>query len=430
MTNTHEIETINVPVTKQWVDDNNAKGLRADSVTIQLQADGENVGGKTLTLNAQGDWKGEFTALPKYKAGKVRQLVDYTLAETAVDNYTVAIAGTTDADGFTVTNTITGKVSVAVTKKWEGIDSDAAPAVTAELLADGQVRDEVVLDGNADGSAWSHTFADLDQYTETGKEITYTIQEKDAVDGKLSAEGHEYEVAVAQTEGTDTWTITNTMVNPEVKLPVTKVWDDADNQDGIRPESVTVRLSATAGDEELTPAKLDGTPVDPLELESDGDWNGEFDALPTYDAKGREITYTVAEDEVEGYETEITGDAAHCFTVTNSHTPETIDIPVTKQWEDQQNKSGLRPESVTMRLASDSEEVPEQVLEITADEDGTWTGTFENLPKYAPSEVGSRLHAQRGSCHRLSDGRSGWRCERRLHRDQYAHYRHSDIDQG
>lgn len=391
VTNTHKIETIAVPVTKVWVDDNNAKGLRPNNVTIQLKADGENLEGKTLTLDAQGDWKGTLTELPKYKAGKVRQLVDYTLAETAVDNYSVAIAGLADADGFTVTNTITGKVSVAVTKKWEGIVSDAAPAVTAELLADGQVKDEVVLDGNADGSAWSHIFADLDQYTETGKEITYTIKEKDAVDGKLSAEGHEYEVAVAQTEGTDTWTITNTMVNPEVKLHVTKVWDDADNQDGIRPESVTVRLSATAGDEELTPAKLDGTPVDPLELESEDDWNGEFDALPTYDAKGREITYTVAEDEVEGYETEITGDAAHGFTVTNSHTPETIDIPVTKQWEDQQNKSGLRPESVTMRLTSDSEEVPEQVLEITADEDDTWTGTFENLPKYAPSEVGREV---------------------------------------
>lgn len=391
VTNTHEIETIAVPVTKVWVDDNNAKGLRPNSVTIQLKADGENLEGKTLTLDAQGDWKGTFTELPKYKAGKVRQLVDYTLAETAVDNYSVAIAGLADADGFTVTNTITGKVSVAVTKKWEGIDSDAAPAITAELLAGGQLKDEVVLDGNADGGSWSHTFADLDQYTETGKEITYTIQEKDAVDGKLSAEGHEYEVAVAQTKGTDTWTITNTMVNPEVTVPVTKVWDDADNQDGIRPESATVRLSATAGDEELTPAKLDGTPVDPLELESEDDWNGEFDALPTYDAKGREITYTVAEDEVEGYETEITGDAAHGFTVTNSHTPETIDIPVTKQWEDQQNKSGLRPESVTMRLTSDSEEVPEQVLEITADEDGTWTGTFENLPKYTPSEVGREV---------------------------------------
>ena len=391
VTNTHEIETIAVPVTKVWVDDNNAKGLRPNSVTIQLKADGENLEGKTLTLDAQGDWKGTFTELPKHKAGKVRQLVDYTLAETAVDNYSVAIAGLADADGFTVTNTITGKISVAVTKKWEGIKPEAAPGVTAVLMADNQVKDEAGLNGNAVDGSWSHTFTDLDQYTADGKEINYTIREKDATDNKLTAGGHDYAVEVVRTQGTNTWTITNTMVNPEVTVPVTKVWEDAENQDGIRPDEVTIRLSATAGDDELIPTKLDGTSVDPLALDSDSEWKGTFEQLPTYDDMGREITYAVSEDEVEGYSTEIVAGDEQGFIVTNTHDPETINIPVTKIWEDDDNKSGLRPSTVTMRLASDSDQVPEQELEVAAGEDGNWIGTFQELPKYAPGEIGREV---------------------------------------
>lgn len=391
VTNTHKIETIAVPVTKVWVDDNNAKGLRPNNVTIQLKADGENLEGKTLTLDAQGDWKGTLTELPKYKAGKVRQLVDYTLAETAVDNYSVAIAGLADADGFTVTNTITGKISVAVTKKWEGIKPEAAPGVTAVLMADNQVKDEAGLNGNAVDGSWSHTFTDLDQYTADGKEINYTIREKDATDNKLTAGGHDYAVEVVRTQGTNTWTITNTMVNPEVTVPVTKVWEDAENQDGIRPDEVTIRLSATAGDDELIPTKLDGTSVDPLALDSDSEWKGTFEQLPTYDDMGREITYAVSEDEVEGYSTEIVAGDEQGFIVTNTHDPETINIPVTKIWEDDDNKSGLRPSTVTMRLASDSDQVPEQELEVAAGEDGNWIGTFQELPKYAPGEIGREV---------------------------------------
>ena len=101
-TNTDTPETINIPVTKVWNDNNNQDGKRATAVTIKLLADGVDTG-KTLTLNEANGWKGTFTGLPK-KANGVD--IVYTIKEEPVPSgYTVAITG--DTTGFTVTNTYT-----------------------------------------------------------------------------------------------------------------------------------------------------------------------------------------------------------------------------------------------------------------------------------------------------------------------------------
>ena len=69
---------------------------------------------------------------------------------------------------ITITNTIDGKVSIPVTKKWIG---KAAESATIHLLADGQEAANVTL--NADNN-WQYTFTDMPKYKD-GKLITYTI---------------------------------------------------------------------------------------------------------------------------------------------------------------------------------------------------------------------------------------------------------------
>ena len=57
------------------------------------------------------------------------------------------------------------------------------------------------------------------------------------------------EEAVAEYESTITdFTITNKYAPKEIDYKVTKVWNDANNQDGKRPESVTVQLYKKVGD--------------------------------------------------------------------------------------------------------------------------------------------------------------------------------------
>nr|AHF26250.1 collagen adhesin [uncultured bacterium Contigcl_1829] len=49
-------------------------------------------------------------------------------------------------------------------------------------------------------------------------------------------------------DGTFTYTVTNSHKTEETDVKVTKVWDDADDQDGYRPDDVTVNLLARRQD--------------------------------------------------------------------------------------------------------------------------------------------------------------------------------------
>ena len=55
---------------KTWDDNNNQAGLRPDSITVALLANGKEIG-KTIELNKDNDWKGEFNDLPSHNNGKL-----------------------------------------------------------------------------------------------------------------------------------------------------------------------------------------------------------------------------------------------------------------------------------------------------------------------------------------------------------------------
>lgn len=99
----------------------------------------------------------------------------------------------------------------------------------------------------------------------------------------------------------------------QVSVSVSKVWDDQNNADGTRPSSVTVHLYA------------DGVDTGKSEVLSDANgWTATFSNLnKNQTGTTTAITYTVVEDEVEGYTTQVTGDAASGFTITNTHIPPT-----------------------------------------------------------------------------------------------------------
>ena len=72
----------------------------------------------------------------------------------------------------------------------------------------------------------------------------------------------------------------------------------------------------------------------------------------------------------------------------------TVDIRVTKKWEDESDACGSRPDTVTFKLyvsngtAEDAYNGQTQTLTLSDDEDNNWTGTFENLPMWdADGEV-------------------------------------------
>ena len=175
-----EPEKVEVSGTKTWVDANDQDGIRPDSVTFKLYADGVDTG-KTSTTNAASNWKYKFENLDKYKAGTA---ITYTVKEVNVDEY-IAVQ-----DGFNFTNKHTPFTrTVKVTKKWANdIAGDRPSSIKVRLIADGtEVADKTVTpDANGE---WTVEFENL-PVNKDGSKIKYTIKEDDVKDYTVEYSGN------------------------------------------------------------------------------------------------------------------------------------------------------------------------------------------------------------------------------------------------
>ena len=279
VTNTN-IEKTNVNVTKKWV------GKAKDSVKVKLIADGTEK--QEATLSAGTNWKHEFDNLPKYAETDGHKIV-YTIKEVSIDGYKSVISGSAE-DGFTITNTITGKVTIPVTKRWVGPEGTSAKV---RLFAGSDEVDSATLNK---ANNWKHTFANLEKYKD-GNEIVYTIKE-DAV------ENYKSKITGDMASG---FTVTNTNIE-KTNVNVTKKWV------GKAKDSVKVKLIA------------DGTEKQEATLSAGTNWKHEFDNLPKYaETDGHKIVYTIKEVSIDGYKSVISGSAEDGFTITN--TKETPKVP-------------------------------------------------------------------------------------------------------
>ena len=324
ITNTNT-ETINIPVTKTWV------GTAATSATVKLYADGTEK--DTVTLTAADNWTHTFSNLPKFDTTDGHEIV-YTVDEVDVPNYTKGISGTA-ATGFTITNTITGKVSVPVTKVWVGPQASSAKVT---LFADGVEKDSVTLNA---ANGWAHTFTNLDKYN-NGTEIVYTVSEEPIAN---------YD-SVVTGDATNGFTVTNTNTE-KTSVDVTKTWV------GTPAASVTIKLFA------------DGTEKETVTLTAADNWTHTFANLDKYAADGHEIVYTVDEVPVTDYVKAITGDAANGFTITNTITGK-VNIPVTKVW--------VGPEATSAKVTLYADGVEKDSVTLNAA--NNWVHVFANLDKY------------------------------------------------
>ncbi len=346
ITNRHDVELIDIPVEKEWKDGKNADGVRPDKITVHLFADEVEIDSVEITPDADGNWKHTFKDLPKFKDHGTK--IKYTISEDPVPEYETEI----DQGTYTITNTHGPEtVEKTVTKEWvdeANVDGVRPEKITVHLLADGKEVEAAEIIPDADGN-WSYTFTDLPKNREGGGEIVYTVTE-DPVP--------EYEAEY------DSLHITNTHDRITTEIPVEKKWDDANDQDGKRPEKITLHLLA------------DGEEVASAEVKPDenGNWSYTFKDLPKYRDQGVEIAYTITEDPVPEYETTIEG-----YVITNKHVPETTVAEGKKTWiEENEDPEKVRPVKITIRLFADGKEIDAKTV---TKEDG-WKWKWENLPKY------------------------------------------------
>ena len=302
-------------VRKAWIDGNDAAGKRPASITVQLYADGQATGG-AVTLDASNNWSYSWTKLAKNanEAGLTRE-IKYTVAETEIPEGYIAKTTGNASTGYVITNTFeTGKLiiekefdiepwepfgpddspmDIPVTKTWNdnnNKDGNRPGAITVRLLADGV---EVANAQLAESNGWKTVFTGLPRLTAEKQKIVYTITE-DPVEW-YEAEIHGFNI--------------RNNYKPELtSVSVRKVWDDNNNDQKLRPESIVMTLS-------------NGMTV---LLSAGNNWTATISDLPTK-VNGQPVTYTWTEQKVLNYglTSVVTEGSTTTFTNTLWKRPET-----------------------------------------------------------------------------------------------------------
>ncbi|MDE5539865.1 MAG: Cna B-type domain-containing protein, partial [Bacilli bacterium] len=116
ITNSYNVEVLDISVNKIWDDNNNQDGKRSENVTIMLEANGEPLGDNyQIVLNADNNWTYTYQSLPKYKNGEE---ITYSVTEEEPSGYDAVISGTIE-EGFTITNVYNPElISIKVNKIW------------------------------------------------------------------------------------------------------------------------------------------------------------------------------------------------------------------------------------------------------------------------------------------------------------------------
>ena len=212
---------------------------------------------------------------------------------------------------------------------------------------------------------------------------------------------------------------------------VRKVWDDDDNRDGLRPDqTVTVKLVAKVGNEEISYAQLGHEEsyftkeltISNADTENPNIWvlnNVNWTGLPKY-YEGKLIEYTLLETpDFSTYSDQtqtvaLTKDETNSTTqnhtyngaLTNTHTPQTVDISANKAWNHSGNSIEHYPITAKLCLVAtvDGSEANTTTKAAIAGNNFEWEKTLTfasadaqqtvdwgNLPCYVPGREGAEI---------------------------------------
>lgn len=145
-------------------------------------------------------------------------------------------------------------------------------------------------------------FVNIPAYADNSP-ITYEVAEL-PIAGYATTQGR---VLGAWSTGYAT-TFINSHTPEMIDVHVTKIWDDDNDHDRIRPDSARISIL------------LEGNVIDTVEVDDSSNWENDFIGLYRYHDGGQENAYQVQETDVPAYyAASVTGNVATGFTVTNTH---------------------------------------------------------------------------------------------------------------
>ena len=405
---TQNTEKININVNKVWEDSNNYAEKRPEELTLILKQQVNNTSGlgeqeaiyqevTRITINGtdnkgsnENEWTYTFSNMAKYD--QYNNKINYTVEEVVPEFYASYIEKTNEEENsmdFKITNTFSVPVetiNIPVTKVWEDNNNRAGkrPSEVTLVLTGknkegyqiGEPKKIVLTQGNAvegQENVWQGTISDLAKYDDKANEINYELSEEDL--------GSVFYTSKNTTINQATKTITNKFVVPDEKIEISvhKKWEDNNNSQSARPEEVTLYLTGNNQEYETTLTEANKN------AEDENIWDGTIGNLPRYDVNGNEITYTLDERPITSEFYAKTNVDQESKTVTNEFSipTESIQIPVTKVWEDSNNVAGKRPQTIELQIINKAtkEVVTTQIMQGNSTTNEGWSYTFE-VPKY------------------------------------------------
>ena len=185
--------------------------------------------------------------------------------------------------------------------------------------------------------------------------------ELDSTPRTISKEDFENSIANGATVEVEMLNKKKEVVAKKTNLSVKKEWVLDPALATNKPEKVVVSvLKNGVKDENLT-----------VELSAANGWKASFSNLPKQDANGKEIVYTVSEEEVAGFKAAISGSEKSGFTISNYNGSRVV-IPVTKIWQGK----GPHPDHLNVQLFANGE----KVATYTLNKANGWQHSFD-MPK-------------------------------------------------
>ena len=408
ITNTHKADLVSKTAIKVWHDDSDRDGKRPDKVRFQLykvvngketavEEDGNGKkGSQIVTVTGQSNadiWTVTWEKLPKFEDGtEIKYIVkEMSLTNTGeiskeeLGKYSKA----SSTDGLTITNTYKPEtVNKTVKKLWNDgnnvsklrsdievtlkaqIDTSKDPKNPELQSVDVRKYDEnanIFVDAEAtqtlrliDGESATYTWENLPKYWRWTDGKTYLI--KYSVEEVTDTIPNGYTPEYSE-EQDNTFVITNNYTPETTSVEVSKIWNDNNNSDGVRPKSIKLQLKADGNNSYNTYEQT---------LDANGKWDGkswttvphelgivevtptdytvspwiitpnEWKNLPKYqlDDNGNkeEITYTVEEVELDSHYKMTSNDAnGNRIEIVNTHETDKISKQLIKTWFDDEN---------------------------------------------------------------------------------------------
>lgn len=419
----NEKKSWDITVTKVWAEDADYATLtRPDVITIVLmqkaagEADAVEYGRKTITAPALST---SFDNLPQVGPGNVGYT--YTVYEvgsngslTELHGYTIGTPAPTEDGGWQITNTL-NTVPLKGIKTWddaENINNLRPTSITVELwrYEDGGTQGTQVGasqpltlrtaenpggDAVADGaSAWIFTWpVNVPLTGKNGEEYTYEFVEVST--------GTTYTATTATADAKEDGEELDELVNmiPLINLSGEKKWTEptwtesgisgqttVGNWEAFRPSQVIVTLYRKVG-ETGTGVAVQQKNANLTQTLSGTTWSWAFEKLPEFetyygeDGENVPYIYYVKENVVPGYTptpSTVTGESEEMH-LTNALN--TIDIDVTKTWNDEGHRDS-RPSEIDIALIAKTTSDGE-IFRISAKlmADG-YTTTFAKMPTH------------------------------------------------